>query len=320
MQALIAQVGNFFLQHQSFLVLSHVRPDGDAYGSTLGLAEILRAIGKDVIAANEDGVVPRYAFLPGASNLQQLATLTPDPLRKIIAVDTSTLERLGPSFAAWQRPPDLNIDHHLSPGYASLNLIDSEAPATAQVLYNLVEALHLPLPASAATNLYVGLTTDTGSFRFRQTTQRTFTVAAALVAAGADAADLALRCYQSYQMSRILIIREMLNATHFAAGNRVAYYHLTPEMYDRSQALPEDTEGLLEMLQSVQTVEVAFVIEDNVQGKCRVSLRSRGQVDVNQIAQKFGGGGHRLAAGLRSGRSPSEIENLLLTEIAAQLG
>jgi phosphoesterase RecJ-like protein len=320
MQDTLAAVGDFLHHHHRFFILSHLRPDGDAYGSTLGLAATLRAMGKEVTTANEDGMIDRYTFLPGAELLQRVPTSPPTAETGIISLDTSTLERLGPTFAQWQRTPDVMIDHHLSlPGYARLNYINPQAPATAQVLYDLIQSLQLPLPPAAASNLFVGLSTDTGSFRFRQTTEHTFAVAAALVQAGADPSELAQRCYQAYDVSRVLITREMLNATQFVEEQRVAFYHLTPDMYQRSGADSEDTEGLLEMLQAVRTVEVAFVIEHHVQGQSRVSLRSRGLVDVNRIAQTFRGGGHRLASGLRSKLPPAELEQALLDEIKTQL-
>jgi phosphoesterase RecJ-like protein len=306
--------------HERFLVISHVRPDGDAYGSTLGLALVLRALGKDVIAVNSDGLSSAFQFLPGSATLAATPGKAPETDRAIIAVDCADRKRLGPMFDLWNRVPDVNIDHHVSnPGYSALNLIDPVSPATAQVLFEIIEGLGWPLTADIASNLYVGLMTDTGSFRYRQTTARTFAVATRLVEAGADPTALAEGCYQSFRPERMLLLREVLNALHFADEGRVAWFHLTPEMYARSGATPDETEGLIENLQTVRTVEVAFVLEAMDGGLTRASLRSRGKVDVQGICAEFGGGGHRLAAGLRTKLDIPTLEKRLLELIEKQL-
>jgi phosphoesterase RecJ-like protein len=305
---------------ERFLVISHLRPDGDAYGSTLGLALALRALGKDVIAVNSDGLSPLFTFLPGSETLTATPEKAPESDRVIIAVDCADRKRLGPAFDAWNRTPDVNIDHHVSnPGYAALNLIDPASPATAQVLFEIIDGLGWPLTAQIASNLYVGLMTDTGSFRYRQTTAHTFAVATRLVEAGADPTALAEGCYQSFRPERMLLLREVLNALHFAENGRVSWFYLTPEMFARSGATPDETEGLIENLQTVRTVEVAFVLEVMPGGMTRASMRSRGTVDVQSICSEFGGGGHRLAAGLRTKLTIPELEKRLLELIAKQL-
>jgi phosphoesterase RecJ-like protein len=299
-------------RHQRFLVISHVRPDGDAYGSTLGLALTLRGMGNDVQTVN--------AVLPGSETLKATPAGAPEADRLIIAVDCADAKRLGAVFDSWQRTPDVNIDHHVSnPGYASLNLIDVESPATAQVLHEIITALKWPLTPDAAANLYVGLMTDTGCFRYRQTTAHTFEVAAQLVAAGANPTDLSEACYQSFRAERLLLIGEVFKAIHFDNRNRIAWFCLTPEMYQLSGAIPDETEGLIEYLQSVKTVECAFLLETLPDGLTRASMRSRGTVDVQEICKGFGGGGHRLAAGLRTKLAPAVLEKQLVDLIAKQL-
>jgi len=317
---LLSSLQRLCAAHDRFLVISHVRPDGDAYGSTLGLALTLRALGKDVQAVNADGLSPLFTFLPGSETLTPTPLAAPEPERLIIAVDCADAKRLGPVIGQWQRLPHVNIDHHVSnTGYAKLNLIDAASPATAQVLVEIITGLKWPLTAGVAANLYVGLMTDTGSFRYRQTTAQTFEVAARLVEAGADPTDLAEQCYQSFRPERLLLTREVLNAVKFADHHRIAWFHLAPEAYTKSGAVPDETEGLIENLQSIKTVEVAFMLEGLPDGLTRGSMRSRGKVDVQKICQQFGGGGHRLAAGLRTKLSPAELEKKLLELIAQQL-
>jgi phosphoesterase RecJ-like protein len=315
----LAALQKLCAHQERFLVISHVRPDGDAYGSTLGLALCLQAMGKDVQTVNSDGLSPLFEFLPGSKGL--LATHpAPEPDRLIISVDCADLKRLGPVFDQWQRLPDVNIDHHVSnSGFAKLNLIDAKSPATAQVLYEIFSALKWTLTPDVAANLYVGIMTDTGNFRYRQTTVQTFEVAAKLVAAGADPTSLAESCYQSFRAERLLLIAEVFKAIHFTNHNRVAWFGITPEMYERSGAIPDETEGLIEYLQAVKTVEVAFLLEALPGGLTRASMRSRGKVDVQKICQEFAGGGHRLAAGLRTKLDPATLEKKLLESIAKQL-
>jgi phosphoesterase RecJ-like protein len=313
MASVYSALGDFFRRHDRFCLLSHVRPDGDAYGSTLALGLSLQAQGKTVRFFNEDGMTQRYSFLPGARLLAKTDPTPPPADEKIIALDTANQDRLGASFTGWQRPADVNIDHHLSnANYAGLNCVDATTPATAQLLYEIICAEQLPLNRDIAVNLYAGLSTDTGSFRYRQTTARTLEIAAALINAGVEPSEVARDCYQSYSKSRLLLLREALNDAVFTSEDRIVYFHLRPEMFSRTGASPEDTEGLIETMQTAASVEVAFVLETIAGGITRVSLRSRGRVDVNAIAAYFGGGGHRLAAGIRSSLPPAEFEKKLL--------
>jgi phosphoesterase RecJ-like protein len=314
-----ASLQKFVDSHARFLVVSHVRPDGDAYGSTLALALALRELGKDVRVHNEDGLSPLFEFLPGSEGLRE-KPVAPEADRIIIAVDCADQKRLGKVFDSWQRLPDINIDHHISnSAYAKLNLIDAESPAAAQVLYDIFSELKWPITPAIAANLYVGLMTDTGCFRYRQTTAQTFATAAKLVEAGADPTDLAEACYQSYRAERLLLLAEVLGSIRFANNKRIACVTLTPEMYARSGACPEESEGLIEHLQAVKSVECAFLLESLADGLTRASLRSRGSVDVQKICTEFGGGGHRLAAGLRTKLPPAEMEKKLVELISQQL-
>ncbi len=322
MKDILRQIESLFGSHRAFRILSHIRPDGDAYGTSLALAHILRAMGKEVRVHSQDGLIRSYAFLPGSELITVTPAEPPPAGTAVLAVDTSTLERLGENFVAWKRQPDLNLDHHLSnPGYGRVNLVDGESPASAQVLFDVVEALGLPCPPEAAQCLYVGLMTDTGSFRFRQTTAHTFEVAARLIRLGTDPAWAAQNCYLASSIGRFELQREVLQATRFAFDHEVAHYRLTPDLYARTGAQADEVENFLDLLQTVSTVEVAFMLEqtreeaDKAQPKVRVSLRSRGAIDVNAIAGKFGGGGHRLAAGVRSILPIDDLERALLGEI-----
>ncbi len=300
-------------------LFSHLRPDGDAYGTSLAFALSLRAAGKEVAVYNEDGLSSLYSFLP-QSHLITPPPQTPPLETTFIAVDTATQDRLGSTFLSWKIQPDLNLDHHISNTlYGKINWIDSESPASAQTLFELLQQLQLPITAEVAQCLYVGIITDTGSFRYRQTTAKTLEIAAALIRAGANPSELSQSCYQNYSASRLLLQKEALNTVKFDHHNQIAYFCLTPEMFQISGASSEETEGLVESLQAVRTVEVAFVIEKVDETTTRASLRSRGKIDVQKIASELGGGGHTLAAGIRSKLPLPLLKEKLLEKIIFSL-
>jgi phosphoesterase RecJ-like protein len=311
------QIQETVAANESFAILSHIRPDGDAYGSALGLALCLEAMGKSARVFFQDGMNETYRFLPHSNKIE----ITPlQPLSDktvIITVDTSTFDRIGANFRLWDRIPDINIDHHISnTQFAKINLIDPQSPATAQVIFEMIQRLSWPLDAATASNLFVGIITDTGSFRFRQTTGRTFAVAAALTEAGACPSKLAERCFHANPMAKFKLQQEVLSQAQFYFNNKVVCCRITPDMIARHKALPEHTENILEPIQSVKDVEVAFVIESGYDRFQRVSLRSRGKVDVSAIAIQLGGGGHAEAAGLRTELPTEQLQDTLLAALA----
>lgn len=279
-------------------LLGHVRPDGDALGSTLGLAQSLARTGKTVRVFNQDPVPEWLRFLPGADTVQPPPPSLP-PEVVVAALDTSTEARLGPAFAAWKRTADLNLDHHESnTGYGTLNLVDPSEPSTASLVLRLIRQAGWPLGADAAANLYTGLLTDTGSFRYRGTTAQTLRAAADLVEAGADPAALASACYQTISPTRFALRRLALQNLRIECGGKLSVIDLTPESFSTSGATPEDTEGLVEEALTMRTVEVAVLFELKAGGALKVSLRSKGRINVSRLAQEFGGGGHPGAAGI----------------------
>ncbi|CAF0702484.1 Phosphoesterase RecJ domain-containing protein [Candidatus Methylacidithermus pantelleriae] len=310
------EIGQLFKNARSIVILSHVRPDGDAYGSSLGLAWTLRALGKEVLVCNEDGMARSYRFLPGSEEVVSTPKTAPQGCDIVIAVDTSTQERLGPTFALWNRKVDINLDHHASNTcYGTWNLIDPLAPASALVCYKLLQALGWTCPKEAASCFYVGLLTDTNAFRFCPLSPDVFRMAAELVEQGADPLSLSEGAYRNYSIGQFHLLREILAQTVFAWENRVAYYRLTPALLKQTGAENTEVENFLTYLQKVSTVQVAFMLEELEPNLTRVSLRSRAPIDVCQIAQRFGGGGHPRASGIRARIPMAEMEKLLLEEI-----
>ena len=312
------QIGKVLREHQHFAILSHVRPDGDALGSQLALALSLEQLGKDVRVWNEDGMLEKYSFLPRAELLTK-PPATADHVDVAIALDTAIQNRLGTALAAvgsakiW-----INIDHHRSnPGYGDLVIVDPNAPATGEIIFSLIKSQGLPFNHDIAENLYAAISTDTGSFQYPKTSARTFEIATELVRVGGlDVGKISQQLYENYPRRRLELLRELLRTTRFEFGDRAASFCLTLKTAADLTVLPEDNEGLIDYLRAIRGVIVAVFFEELADGKVRVSMRSKDEaVDVCAICQKFGGGGHTLAAGARVRGSLAEVEEKVLEEI-----
>ncbi|HEX4639028.1 MAG TPA: bifunctional oligoribonuclease/PAP phosphatase NrnA [Chthoniobacterales bacterium] len=311
------QIAEALRENQSFAVLSHVRPDGDALGSQLAMGLALRKLGKDVRIWNEDGMLEKYSFLPNAELLTK-PPAAPEDVDVILALDTAIQNRLGTALPAVKSSKlCINIDHHPSnPGYGDIVCIDPKAPATGQILFELMSSQKLPIDSSIATNLYVAISTDTGSFQYPNTTARTFEIAAELVRAGVDVGRVSQLTYENYPRRRVELLRDLLGTMRFDANNRVASFSLSLATAKKLGVLPEDNEGLIDHLRAIQGVVVAIFFEELADGKVRVSMRSKtNKVNVCAICEKFGGGGHVLAAGARVRGTLAEVEQKVLEEV-----
>jgi len=294
-------------------IFGHQRPDGDALGSSLGLGLSLERQGKKIRIFNQDPVPDLYDFLPGRNRVEPPPAELPGKDVLLVALDTSTLERLGPAFQTWNRPPDINLDHHESNTcYGLLNIIDPSEPSTASLVMRLLDEAGWKPTADAAGNLFVGLTTDTGSFCYRGTTARTFQIASRLVELGADPSELARECYQSISPPRFALRRLALQKIQFHAGGKLATVDLDPGMFAESGALASDTEGLVEEALTIRGVEISALFEIRAGGALKVSLRSKGKHNVSRLAQEFGGGGHPGAAGINFAKDATPNQQAVL--------
>ncbi len=293
-------------------VLSHVRPDGDALGSQLALALSLKQLGKEVRVWNEDGMLEKYSFLPGADLITKPPG-EPEDFDVAIALDTAIQNRLGTAFDAVRSAKIwINIDHHPSnPGYGDLVYID---PTCAGHRPNSFRTDQGPRSsrsiATIAENLFVAISTDTGSFQYPNTTARTFEIAAELVRCGVDVGQVSQLLYENYPRRRVELLRELLRHDAIrgaTVGSPVSVLSLKTAA--ELGVLPEDNEGLIDHIRAIRGVIVAIFFEELADGKVRVSMRSKDEtVDVCAICQKFGGGGHTLAAGARVRGTLSDVE------------
>jgi phosphoesterase RecJ-like protein len=280
------------------VVVGHARPDGDCIGSQVALARFLRARGVDAVCCNPDPVPRRIAFIVGDLPFIPLETALAEQ-RAAIFVDCADRNRAGARFAeAFPRPLG-NIDHHLSnPAFAEFNLVDTPSAATAEILAGLAQDAALPLDPVSAAALYVGIATDTGQFRFAATTERTFRLAANLVAAGADPALAGLELYERETFGKLQLLQRFLASIETCASGRVCIGILPEGIYEQTGTSTEDAEGLVDYARSIDGVEVGALVEVR-KGAIKASLRAKhADYRVDLIAAQFNGGGHACAAGL----------------------
>ena len=300
--ATFEQIGELLRSHNSFILLSHVRPDGDAIGSQLALGFALMAMGKSVRLINEDGLPENLAFLPGAELIES-PPADPIDVEVAIALDTATKPRLGDGalHAASKAKIWLNIDHHISnPKYGDFNLIDSTSPATGQILYDLITHLGLPMPAETRDAIYVAVSTDTGSFQYPSTTAKTYEMAADLIRRGLDVGTINSQTYDENPYRRLELMRALLHTLERSPDGIVAHWEMRDQTRLDLALRPEDSEGLIDIIRAIRGVQLAVFFEELPDGKIRVSMRSKDRrLDVCKIAMEFGGGGHALAAGIR---------------------
>jgi phosphoesterase RecJ-like protein len=240
----------------------------------------------------------------------------------VIALDTATRDRLGtPLQAIKQADCWINIDHHVSnPSYGDLNYLDLTAPATGQIVFELIQQQQYPLNLEIAEALFVAISTDTGSFRYRNTSAPTFEAVAELVRQGVDVARISHFLYESQPKRRVLLLHELLHNAHFYARDRIATMALTLEKKRQLGIQPADTDGLIDIVRSIDTVIVAILFEELEDNRVRVSMRSKNtDIDVNKICGEFGGGGHPLAAGARIRGSLEDVEKLVANRVSDEI-
>lgn len=309
-----AEIGSLLRSRQRFVVMSHFRPDGDALGSTLAMGLCLRALGKDVTMWNHDVVPEKFHYLPEHALVQQPPD-EPQEFDVAIMLDTAVQNRAGKSVTAVKHADFwINLDHHISNNhYGDLAYIDAVAPATGQILFDLIEDQRLPLTRAMADNLFVAISTDTGSFQYPSTTARTYEIGAELIRAGVNVGELSQQMYESHPRRRLELLRAVLNLLRFTSGGKVASFALPLATVRELGAQPEDNEGLIDHIRAVQGVIVAAFFEELPDGHIRISLRSKDpRADVCQVCAQFGGGGHVLASGARTKGTLAEVSERVL--------
>lgn len=299
---------------------SHQRPDGDAIGSAVGFALVLRELGKQALVVM-DAEPPHFLRpFPAVEDIRITREVS-ETADAAVIMECSSLDRTG--VAGLERSPVLNIDHHIgNTRYGAINWIDESAASCTELVFTLIEALGITMTADIATHVYLGLLTDTGSFRFSHITPRSFEIARRCVEAGANPQWIARTHYDSSTLGRVRIFGHVLNTMQLDHTGSVALLTMTHASAAAAGASYDDTDGIINFPLSVKDIQaVGFVKE--AEGEWRVSMRSKGEIDVGAIARAHGGGGHKNAAGCSA---RGELEHVqarflgLLVEAVGQAG
>jgi phosphoesterase RecJ-like protein len=280
----------------SILLACHVRPDADALGSLLGLALGLQRLGKQVVAVSADGVPETYRFLPA---WEQVRTRAEGEFDLAIGLDADGSDRLGASEAAvLGAPVTIDMDHHTGPDpFGQIQVVDSTAAATGELVFDLLAELEVALDREIATCLLAAILTDTGSFRYSNVTEDTFLKAAALVAAGAHPSPIHEAVYGTRPFAASCLLGRLLSTLERSEDNRIVWGFLSQQDFRETGTTTEATEGFVDQVRQVAGSVVALFLREEANGEVRVSLRSRGDVNVARVAEEFDGGGHVAAAG-----------------------
>jgi phosphoesterase RecJ-like protein len=309
-------------QHQRFLLTTHVRPDGDGLGSSTALAEVLRRRDKEVRQVIASAWTPRYDFLDPGRHIQRFVPPGDDWADVVVVLDTGTWNQLGDfgPYLQKSRAVRVVIDHHLTQDdLGATRLVDATAEATARLVYDAIVALGEPLPENAANALFVALAMDTGWFRHSNTTPATFALAGELTRAGARPAHLYDLLFEQNTLSRLKLTGVVLDRLHALDEGRIAYSEIRRDDYARTGAIPPESEDLINYTRSVAGVEVGLMFMEQPRGGIKVSFRSRARVDVAKVAERFGGGGHRLASGAIVEGTLEEVRGRVLDAVRIEL-
>ncbi len=326
MTAGIKAVSDLLMGAEAVVISTHVKPDGDALGSMLGLADVLRRAGKKVVCYLEDAVPKHYMFLPGTDSIIDSSV---DVKRETagyervvsVALDCGDVGRLGKCWLLLARiRPFCVIDHHRgNTGFGDINWIESNRSSTAEMICDLVEIMGLDFSPPSAVCLYTGIVTDTGSFRYASTSSHTHKVAAHLVDCGADPGEINASLYDNYSLGRLRLMQLVLATLEVFADEQIAVIRATREMMAETGTGAEDTENFINIPMAVGTVQVTVFLKEG-ENNVSVSLRSRERINVAKVAACFGGGGHAMASGfLVQGRGLDAVWARLLPVIVQRL-
>ncbi|MBA3634666.1 MAG: bifunctional oligoribonuclease/PAP phosphatase NrnA [Acidobacteria bacterium] len=292
---MLSQVVELIENKQNFAITTHVRPDGDGIGSSLGLCWLLRSLGKNAEVIVSDGIPLSYRQLPGADEIRKVTEIDKQ-YDAVFVMECSDIQR--PRIKGLENQFVVNIDHHAtSEHFGTINWIDATASAVGEMIYNLCKAIGGRITREIAECVYLALVTDTGSFHFPNTTERTLKVASELIKAGVKPADISQAVYNSYPWSRIELMRRVLATVKRDPSGKVAWMRQTLEMKESSGAVDGDNSGFVNIPLAAKEVEAVVYMREVEPNIFRISLRSKDGINVARVAEKFGGGGHKNAAG-----------------------
>ena len=312
---MIERINEEIAQNCTFLITTHENPDGDAVGSTLALAGYLRGLGKEVTLYYRDPLPELYTFLPLADSVQ--SAIPAGHYDICFVLDVGELARAGKELADFRGIGKfINIDHHLHcDRFGAINLIDSEACATGALIYRIIKAAGHEINYSIALCIYTAVITDTGSFRYSNANPEAFAIAGEMVATGVNAWHVAEKLYEHQPRERLALLALALATLEVSARGDYAAVTVTLEMFEKSGASPELTDGFVNYPRSIRGVEVALFFREIEPELFKVGFRSKGTVDVSALATAFGGGGHHNAAGCTMPGTFAEVREKVFSHL-----
>src|SRR5665648_424151 len=307
-------------KNNSFLITSHVNLDGDAIGSELALYFILKKLNKKSVILNQDKLPRIYNFLPDNNKVYHLENNFSD-IKNIdvgIVLDCSNIKRIGKTYEIFKDIRTvINIDHHESnEKYGSLNYVDCSASSVGEIIYDLIKFINIDLlDEDIAACLFTAIITDTGSFRYSNSSSKTFEVASRLTSCGIKSNLIANNVYNRNTFPGLKLLGKALLNLEINESNHVSWLSITRKMLDDTKAKDEETEGIIDVATTLNNVEISALFRETKDNKIKVSFRSKGNFDVNKFAGKFNGGGHPNAAGCVCSGKLDEIKENILSEL-----
>jgi bifunctional oligoribonuclease and PAP phosphatase NrnA len=305
------------LSRQQFVIASHVRPDGDAIGSQLAMAYALRALGKKTRIVSRDPPPEPFLTFPGVAEIE-IVDRVEDPGDAVIVMESGDLTRTG--VAGLDRGFIINVDHHVgNTMYGAVNWFDVSAAACGEMVFDLVRELGVPLTYEIAVHVYIAILTDTGSFHYSNITPRTFEICRKCVEAGVNAQAVARSVFDSNSLGRLKLFGAVLNAMELDPSGRVATLYVDQRLLSSCGATFDDTDGLINLPLTVKHIEAVVFFKEIEPGDWRISMRSKGTIDVNAVAKQFGGGGHKNASGCSATGAIGDLKALLQHKVLEQV-
>lgn len=302
------------LRYRRIVVTSHMRPDGDAVGSSLALAWALRELGIDARVVHRDRPPLQFADFPGIADVE-VGDTVPAGTDAVVVLECGDLARTG--LTGFDALPIINIDHHPgNTGYGDVHWFDRTYAACGEMVFEIIAELGVPLTADMATHLFMAVVTDTGAFRYPGVSPRTFTICARLLEAGADPVSTARKLFDNHTLGRLRLQGAVLRTLEVDASGRLAMLTLTDATLAASGGTAEETDGLINLPLGVRAIQAAVFFKEAEDGHWRVSLRSKGDIDVGRVARGFGGGGHKNASGCTLHGPLEDVRATILAQLA----
>jgi phosphoesterase RecJ-like protein len=316
---LIGRIRDEILARERFLLTSHARPDGDSIGSQLAMAFALEALGKQVRIINADPPPDHYYEFPGVNRIEFASEVPADAQADaVIVMECGDLSRTG--VRGFEGRFIINIDHHVGNRmYGAINWFDESAAACGEMVYDVIQALEVPLNLEIGTHIYLAILTDTGSFHHSNITPRTFEICRRTTEAGVNPAAMARRVFDSNSFGKLKLIGALLDRMELLDQGRLAVLYLDDAMLDACGCTHNDTEGLINLPLTAREIQAVVFFKAGPDGTVRVSLRSKYDVDVRLVANQFGGGGHKNAAGFTVAGPLVQVRPAILDRVVAAI-